>query len=138
MNIKAVYAGSYSGTGECTYIRDKLPALKTDSSKVYTRHIQIILKIRALNQKQGERNKLKTAYGNWFVTQSKGWAYAVCCSENYPERHAYGLIASIKTEAEKGDATDFKFLKHLHKFIEEKAPKYEDVTKIDKVSQAQN
>lgn len=70
------------------------------------------LKLRTLNAKAGERNKLKTAYGPWFVTHSNGWAYAVCTAEDYPERHAYGLIDKIRGCAEKSaNPCDGKFLK---------------------------
>lgn len=49
-------------------------------------------KLAALNAKAGERNKLKTEYGSWFVMHMDDWAYAVCTSMDYPERHAYKLI----------------------------------------------
>lgn len=37
--------------------------------------------MRALNAKAGERNKLKTGYGPWYVMHRGGWAYAVCTND---------------------------------------------------------
>ena len=66
-----------------------------------------------------------------------GWSYAVSTSETYPERHAYGLLNTLKSEVEKGSAEDTKFIKTIQKKVEENAVKYEDLTKIDKVRKAQ-
>lgn len=69
-------------------------------------------KLRTLNAKTGERNKLKTSYGPWYVTHQNGWAYAVCTGDEYPERHAYGLIDQIKELTHKNNNPgDEKFLK---------------------------
>ncbi len=54
-------------------------------------------KLRALNAKPGERNKLNAEYGPLYVLHQNGWGYAVCTTEGYPERHVYGLIDKIKS-----------------------------------------
>ena len=54
-------------------------------------------KIKALRSKVDEREKLKTAYGVWFVVHDNNdISYAVCTAEDYPERHAYGLIQKLR------------------------------------------
>jgi vesicle-associated membrane protein 7/small nuclear ribonucleoprotein D3 len=58
---------------------------------------QIPQKIKALKSRAGERDKLRTPYGFWFVTHDDNdISYAVCTSETYPERHAYGLIEKLQ------------------------------------------
>ena len=85
MNIKAFYVCSKKNPkAECIHVREKLPAIKADCEKVSFSLTQIHLKIKGLNSKPGERNKLKTAYGAWFVMHGNGWVYAVCTSETYP------------------------------------------------------
>ena len=70
--------------------------------------MQIVAKVKALRSRQGEREKLKTAYGIWFVTHYKNIYYAVCTDETYPERHAFGMIEKLKAEAD-GKEEDPKF-----------------------------
>jgi hypothetical protein len=42
-------------------------------------------KIKALRSKPNERDKLRTAYGIWYVTHDENdIAYAVCTSDEYP------------------------------------------------------
>ena len=49
----------------------------------------------------GERDKLRTQYGVWFVTHDDNdISYAVCTQEEDPERHAYGLIDKLKRRIE--------------------------------------
>jgi hypothetical protein len=54
------------------------------------------MKIKALRARTNERDKLKTQYGVWYVTHDDNdISYALCTNEEYPERHAYGLIAKL-------------------------------------------
>lgn len=100
-------------------------------------YAQIGIKLRALNAKAGERNKLKAEYGTWYVMHENGWGYAVCTTEDYPERHAYGLIDKIKVHTENNqNKNEGKFQKQLKKLVEENVNSYCDLTKIDKVHKA--
>lgn len=50
-------------------------------------------KIKALKSREGERNKLRTQYGVWHIIHDgNDICYALCTSDTYPERHAFGLI----------------------------------------------
>ena len=72
-----------------------------DAEKVSLLLIQMASKIKALRSKTDQRDKLRTAYGVWYVTHDKNdISYAVCCEESYPERHAFGLIQKIKEKIE--------------------------------------
>lgn len=54
-------------------------------------------KIKSLKLKNEERQKFKTDYGVWYVKHDKyDISYAVCTNEDYPERHAFGLIDKIQ------------------------------------------
>jgi hypothetical protein len=65
--------------------------------KYFLSFIQMTSKIKALRSKPNERDKLRTAYGIWYVTHDENdIAYAVCTTEEYPERHAFGLIDKLK------------------------------------------
>lgn len=55
--------------------------------------IKMPSKIKALKSREGERNKLRTQYGVWHVIyDGNDICYALCTSDAYPERHAFGLI----------------------------------------------
>ena len=50
-----------------------------------------------MRARTNERDKLKTQYGVWFVSHDENdISYALCTDEEYPERHAFGLIEKLK------------------------------------------
>lgn len=99
-------------------------------------------KIKALKTKSGERDKLRTPYGVWFVTHDDNdICYALCAVDLYPERHAFGLIEKLQEKiAEISHAeyeTEDNIKAHTKKFASELLDKYSDLSKIDKVARAQ-
>lgn len=83
MNIKCLIYSRYS-TSSQIYMVNKEPSIKAltvDAEKVLPTEInfQMSSKIKALKSKSNERDKLRTAYGNWFVTHDDNdVCYAVC------------------------------------------------------------
>ena len=66
-------------------------------------------KIKALRSKKGEREKLRTAYGVWYATHDDNdICYAVCTSEDYPERHAFGLIGKLMEKVKTIDHCEYE------------------------------
>jgi len=77
----------------------------------------------------------------WFVKHDKNdISYALCTSEEYPERHAYGLITELQkvvneiTHAEYETEDNIKA--HTKKTATTLASQYNDLKKIDKIHQA--
>lgn len=67
----------------------------------------IISKAKALRSRQGERERLNTDYGAWFLTRGEDdLLYAVCVSEEYPERTAFGLIQKVEALISKKNKED--------------------------------
>ncbi len=77
-------------------IKNKKTRLRQTLKKYEFVLFQLRDKIKALNSKSGQRDKINTTYGAWFATKKNGWVYGVCTNDNYPERHAFGLIGKIR------------------------------------------
>ena len=61
------------------------------------RRTQLPQKTKALKAKANERDKLKTPDGVWYVTHDDNdIVYALCTSDEYPERHAYALLQKLQ------------------------------------------
>ena len=98
MNIKCVTYSRFS-TSIPIYTVNQEPSNKSiasDAEKVFIILSQMASKIKALRSKKGEREKLRTAYGVWYAIHDENdICYAVCTTDEYPERHAFGLISKL-------------------------------------------
>ena len=104
--------------------------------------MQIPQKIKALRSYANERDKLKTQYGVWFVTHDNNdVAYAVCTQEEYPERHAFGLIDKLRNKIEEISHAEYEteenIKAHTKKLANDLATQYNDLKRVDKLAQAQ-
>lgn len=104
--------------------------------------MQLPQKTKALKAKANERDKLKTPYGVWYVTHDDNdIVYALCTSEEYPERHAYGLIQKLQDKIAEINHCEYEteenIKAHTKKLAAELTDKYNDLSKVDKLAQAQ-
>ena len=98
-------------------------------------------KIKALRSKRGEREKLRTAYGVWYAIHDENdICYAVCTNEEYPERHAFGLISKLMDKLKQIDHCEFETEENIKVFTKKTATdlatQYNDLNKIDKLAKA--
>lgn len=145
MNIKCLHYARYSTSIPInTIILDSSnKALQTDVEKVITLTMQIAFKIKALKSKVGERDKLRTAYGVWYVTyDDNDVSYAVCTIESYPERHAYALIERLQEKMAEINhcvyETEENIKSHTKKMANELTKRYNDLSLVDKLHKAQD
>eukprot|EP00330_Aristerostoma_sp_ATCC50986_P011150 CAMPEP_0114584510 /NCGR_PEP_ID=MMETSP0125-20121206/8200_1 /TAXON_ID=485358 ORGANISM="Aristerostoma sp., Strain ATCC 50986" /NCGR_SAMPLE_ID=MMETSP0125 /ASSEMBLY_ACC=CAM_ASM_000245 /LENGTH=140 /DNA_ID=CAMNT_0001778953 /DNA_START=73 /DNA_END=495 /DNA_ORIENTATION=+ len=101
----------------------------------------IASKLKQMNLRPEERQKVSTPNGSWFCrVDPNEVASLLLTTAEYPERHAYKLI----DEAEKGIATYSGYqnapaedvAKASKKWLPEICKKYNDLTKIDKIYSA--
>ena len=64
----------------------------------------------------------------------------MCTTEDYPERHAFGLIAKLKEKIKQIDHCEYEAEENIKVFTKKTAndlaQQYNDLTKIDKLAKA--
>ena len=98
-------------------------------------------KVKALRTKTNEREKLRASYGVWYATQDENdICYAVCTTEDYPERHAFGLISKLIEKIKQIDHCEYESEENIKVFTKKAATdlalQYNDLNKIDKLAKA--
>jgi hypothetical protein len=59
---------------------------------------QVIVKLKELELKRDERQRIKSEYGVWFGKKDqRDMYYLALCVTTYPERHIYAAIAQLQS-----------------------------------------
>lgn len=112
------------------------PAFKEEAKKM-------LLKIKKLDLKPEERQKIKSPNGAWFVrVDSNQVAYLALCTADYPERHVYKMIdeaqAKIEGITSYWDMSLEESPKKIKAWLPDLVKKYDDLKTLDPLYAAQD
>lgn len=90
-----------------------------------------------------ERQKISTASGAWFVkSDDQDVSYLVLTTNNYPERHAYGMIQEVQNTLSSklggyASVDEDTIKKHIKALMNDLVKKFNDLKAIDKIYEVQ-
>ena len=119
-------------------------ATEKKNENAFKQEATIIMgKVKPMELKPEERQKIKTPNGAWFIKVDKNQIISLAlCTADYPERHAFRLIEEGQKEIEQvpnyNQASPDDMSKKAKKWLVDIVKKYDDLKQIDSLYAAQD